>query len=88
MNKKEVVIVSGRTYPRYGSFGGTLADDFRHPAGGHRDRRRFAKRRVCGPGRYDEVLMGCVLQANLGQAPARQAARREQGYPMGRSARR
>lgn len=26
------------------------------------------------PARVDEVLMGCVLQANLGQAPARQAA--------------
>ncbi|MBC7338004.1 MAG: acetyl-CoA C-acyltransferase, partial [Clostridia bacterium] len=26
------------------------------------------------PGRVDEVLMGCVLQAGLGQAPARQAA--------------
>jgi len=26
------------------------------------------------PAKVDEVLMGCVLQANLGQAPARQAA--------------
>ena len=27
------------------------------------------------PAQVQEVLMGCVLQANLGQAPARQAAK-------------
>ena len=29
------------------------------------------------PEQVDEVLMGCVLQANLGQAPARQAAKQQ-----------
>ena len=50
-----------------------------HALGAQRSRRRSSG--PAGPARVDEVLMGCVLPAGLGQAPARQAARGA-GLPM------
>lgn len=69
---KEVFIVSAVRTP-IGSFGGTLKDI---PATrlGATAIRSAIERAGIKPGDVDEVLMGCVLQANLGQAPARQAA--------------
>lgn len=70
---KEVVIVSAVRTPM-GSWGGTLKD-FTAPRLGAIAIKGAIERAGIKPEDVDEVLMGCVLQANLGQAPARQAAR-------------
>jgi acetyl-CoA C-acetyltransferase len=70
---KEVYIVSAVRTP-IGSFGGILKDV---PATrlGAIAIKAAVERAGIGPDQVNEVLMGCVLQANLGQAPARQAAK-------------
>jgi len=70
---KEVYIVSAVRTPM-GSFGGALKDV---PAAklGAIAIKAAVERAGIKPEQVNEVLMGCVLQANLGQAPARQAAR-------------
>ncbi|RPI17063.1 MAG: thiolase family protein [Ignavibacteriae bacterium] len=69
---EEVVIVAGARTP-LGSFNGDLAS-FTTPQLGA----LAIKEAVCRAGiessSIDEVIMGCVLQGGLGQAPARQAA--------------
>lgn len=70
---KEVVIVSAVRTP-IGAFGGALKDLSATRLGaiaikGALDRAGIKAEQV------QEVFMGCVLQANLGQAPARQAAK-------------
>jgi len=70
---KDVFIVSAVRTPM-GSFGGSLASVSATKLGaaaikGALDRIGLA------PEEVQEVIMGCVLQANLGQAPARQAAK-------------
>jgi acetyl-CoA C-acetyltransferase len=70
---KEVVIVSAVRTPM-GSWGGTLKD-FTAPRLGAIAIKAAIVRAGIKPEDVDEVLMGCVLQANLGQAPARQAAK-------------
>ena len=69
---KEVYIVSAVRTP-IGSFGGTLKDI---PATklGATAIKAAVERAGIKPTDVQEVYMGCVLQANLGQAPARQAA--------------
>lgn len=57
-----------------GSWGGALKD-FSAPQLGAIAIRAAVERAGIGADAVNEVLMGCVLQANLGQAPARQAAR-------------
>lgn len=69
---KEVVIVSAVRTP-IGSFGGTLSSVPAPELGAVAIRNALLKVKL-DPSLVDEVLMGCVLQANLGQAPARQAA--------------
>lgn len=70
---KEVYIVSAvRT--AMGSFGGTLAGVSATKLGAAAIQGALAKIKLDGA-LVNEVFMGCVLQANLGQAPARQAAR-------------
>jgi len=73
MNNKEVYIVSAVRTP-IGSFGGSLKDI---PATllGAIAIRAAIERAGIDPAIINEVLMGCVLQANLGQAPARQASK-------------
>ncbi|RYY40767.1 MAG: acetyl-CoA C-acyltransferase [Chitinophagaceae bacterium] len=73
MNQKEVYIVSAVRTP-IGSFGGALKDV---PATrlGAAAIKAAVERAGIEPAQVNEVLMGCVIQANLGQAPARQAAR-------------
>ena len=70
---KEVYVVSAVRTPM-GSFGGTLKDV---PATrlGAIAIKAAVERAGIKPQQVNEVLMGCVLQANLGQAPARQAAK-------------
>jgi acetyl-CoA C-acetyltransferase len=70
---KEVVIVSAVRTP-IGSFGGVLKD-LSAPALGAIAIRGALQKAGVSPEQVQEVLMGCVLQGNLGQAPARQAAR-------------
>ena len=72
MDKKEVYIISAVRTP-IGSFGGTLKDV---PATrlGAIAIKSAVERAGIQPTDVQEVYMGCVLQANLGQAPARQAA--------------
>ena len=70
---KEVYIVSAvRT--AIGSWGGSLKD-FSATQLGSFAIKGAIERAGIKPEDINEVLMGCVLQANLGQAPARQAAR-------------
>jgi acetyl-CoA C-acetyltransferase len=70
---KEVYIVSAVRTP-IGSWGGALKDLTATRLGASAIKGALAKAGISGD-QVDEVLMGCVLQANLGQAPARQAAR-------------
>src|SRR5882757_4428894 len=73
MNKKEVVIVSAVRTP-IGSFGGSLKDFSATQLGALAIKGALQKAGI-KPEHVQDVLMGCVLQANLGQAPARQAAK-------------
>jgi len=72
MNNRTVYIVSAVRTP-IGSFGGTLKD-FSATQLGSIAIKAALERAGLQPLQIQEVLMGCVLQANLGQAPARQAA--------------
>ena len=69
---KEVVIVSAVRTP-LGKFQGSL-QSFSAPQLGALVVREAVRRAGFDPGQVDECVMGCVLQAGLGQAPARQAA--------------
>ncbi|GGA87124.1 acetyl-CoA C-acyltransferase [Puia dinghuensis] len=72
MNKEVVIVAAVRT--PIGSFGGALKG-LSAPRLGAIAIRGALQRAGIRPGQVQEVLMGCVLQGNLGQAPARQAAR-------------
>lgn len=72
MEKKEVYIISAVRTP-IGSFGGTLKDIPSAKLGAIAIK-SAVERAGIQPADVQEVYMGCVLQANLGQAPARQAA--------------
>ena len=69
---KEVVIVSAVRTPM-GSFGGSLSSVSATTLGGVAIKGALEKVSL-SVDKVDEVYMGNVLQANLGQAPARQAA--------------
>lgn len=70
---KEVVIVSAVRTPM-GSWGGTLKGFSATQLGGFAIKGAIEKINL-DPNLVTEAIMGCVLQANLGQAPARQAAK-------------
>ena len=70
---KEVVIISAVRTPM-GCFGGSLKDISATKLGAIAIKGAIAKAGI-KPEQVQDVLMGCVLQANLGQAPARQAAK-------------
>jgi acetyl-CoA C-acetyltransferase len=72
MEKSSVYIVSAVRTP-IGSFGGSLKDLSATDLGASAIKAALEKAGV-RPEQVDDVLMGSVLQANLGQAPARQAA--------------
>ena len=73
MSTDPVVIVAAARTP-LGRFQGELAG-LAAPALGAHALRATLDRATVAPDRVDEVLMGCVLPAGQGQAPARQAAR-------------
>ncbi|MEO6069342.1 MAG: thiolase family protein [Chitinophagaceae bacterium] len=70
---KQVYIVSAVRTP-VGSFGGVLKEVPATKLGATVIKAAVEKAGIA-PDMVDEVLMGCVLQANTGQAPARQAAK-------------
>lgn len=70
---KEVYIISAVRTP-IGSFGGALKDLSATQLGAVAIKGAVDKAGV-KTSDVDDVLMGCVMQANLGQAPARQAAK-------------
>lgn len=72
MDKKEVYIISAVRTP-IGSFGGALKDIPATKLGAIAIKGAIEKAGI-DPAIIQDVLMGCVLQANLGQAPARQAS--------------
>jgi len=72
MAKNEVYIIAAVRTP-IGSFGGSLKDITATKLGAVAIKGAVEKAGI-KPSDVDEVYMGCVLQANLGQAPARQAA--------------
>ncbi|MFN2374076.1 MAG: acetyl-CoA C-acyltransferase [Cyclonatronaceae bacterium] len=69
---KEIVIVEAQRTP-IGSFGGSLAARTA-PELGSLAIIGVLKKSGLAPDHVDEVIMGCVLTAGIGQAPARQAA--------------
>jgi acetyl-CoA C-acetyltransferase len=73
MNQEEVYIISAVRTP-IGSFGGTLKDFSATQLGAFAIKGAIQKAGI-QPNFVQDVLMGCVIQANLGQAPARQAAK-------------
>ncbi|KYP15864.1 acetyl-CoA C-acyltransferase [Flavihumibacter sp. CACIAM 22H1] len=70
---KEVYVVAAVRTPM-GSFGGALKEISATRLGAIAIKGALEKAGL-DAGKVEDVLMGCVLQANLGQAPARQAAR-------------
>ncbi len=70
---KEVYIIAAVRTPM-GSFGGSLKSLSATQLGAAAIRGALAKAGLA-PEKVEDVLMGSVLQANLGQAPARQAAK-------------
>lgn len=70
---KEVYIVAAVRTP-FGSWGGALKSFSATQLGSFAIKGALEKAGL-NPKEVNEVYMGCVLQANLGQAPARQAAR-------------
>lgn len=70
---KEVYIIAAVRTPM-GSFGGALKGLSATQLGAAAIKAAVAKSGI-QPAQVQDVLMGCVLQANLGQAPARQAAK-------------
>ncbi len=72
MSSDSVVIVAAQRTP-IGAFQGVLSDATAPELGATAIKAAVAKAGIDG-GDVDQVLMGCVLPAGLGQAPARQAA--------------
>lgn len=72
MNKVVYIVSAVRT--PMGSFGGALKDVPAPQLGATAIKGALQKAGI-QPDQVDELLMGCVIQAGLGQAPARQAAK-------------
>ena len=73
MKHSDIVILAAKRTP-IGSFNGVLASVPATRLGASAIQAALAHASI-DPARIGEVIMGCVLQAGLGQAPARQAAR-------------
>ncbi len=73
MSKSRTPVIVGAARTAIGGFGGTLSN-IPAPELGAVAIRAAVERAGIDPASIDEVLMGCVIPAGLGQAPARQAA--------------
>ena len=78
MTDDKIVIVSAKR-TAIGSFQGSLSS-IKATSLGSEVIKKNLKDLSIDPGEIDETIMGCVLPAGLGQAPARQAAM-EAGIP-------
>ena len=73
MSEKENIVITGMARTPMGAFQGTLKDAICAELGATSI--RAALERSCvGADEVSETIMGCVLPAGQGQAPARQAA--------------
>src|SRR5690606_36022634 len=70
---KEVYVLSAVRTPM-GSFGGSLRPLSATQLGAEAVKAAVTRAGI-SPTQVQDLLMGCVIQANLGQAPARQAAK-------------
>jgi len=73
MSEKENIVISGMARTPMGAFQGTLKDASCAELGAASIRAALERSRV-GADEVSETIMGCVLPAGQGQAPARQAA--------------
>ena len=69
----EDAVIVGAVRTAVGSFGGQFKDVPATELGAHAVRAALERAEIAGE-EVDEVVLGCVLQAGLGQNPARQAA--------------
>jgi len=70
----EPIVIAGAARTPMGGFQGELKDFTAPELGAHSIRAALSRAGVAAD-QVDEVLMGCVLPAGVGQAPARQASR-------------
>lgn len=75
MSAKDPIVIASAIRTPLGRFGGALASVAGNELGAVVIKEALARAGVKGE-QIDEVLMGCVLPAGQGQAPARQAARK------------
>ena len=73
MSEKENIVITGMARTPMGAFQGTLKDTSCAELGAASIRAALERSRV-GADEVSETIMGCVLPAGQGQAPARQAA--------------
>ena len=73
MSKDREAVIAGAARTAIGKFQGTLAKESAPKLGGAAIR-AAVERAGIAPNQVEEVIMGCVLAAGVGQAPARQAA--------------
>ena len=73
MSEKENIVITGMARTPMGAFQGTLKDASCAELGAASIRAALVRSRV-GADEVSETIMGCVLPAGQGQAPARQAA--------------
>jgi len=73
MSKDREAVIASAARTAIGKFQGTLARESAPKLGGAAVR-AAVERAGIAPDRVEEVIMGCVLTAGVGQAPARQAA--------------
>ena len=73
MSEKENIVITGMARTPMGAFQGTLKDASCAELGAASIRAALERSRV-GTNEVSETIMGCVLPAGQGQAPARQAA--------------
>ena len=74
MSSEDPVVIAAAVRTPLGRFQGELAGVAAPKLGAHVIRTAVERAKL-DPEKVDEVMMGCVLPAGLGQAPARQAAR-------------
>ena len=80
MTGKDEVVIVGMSRTPIGNFQGELSNVTGPDLGGSAIKAALGKSKIT-PTEVDDVIMGCVLPAGLGQAPARQAALRG-GIPL------
>jgi acetyl-CoA C-acetyltransferase len=84
MSEADPVVIAAAVRTPLGRFQGELSGLSAHALGAHVIRAAVGRAGLA-PERVEEVIMGCVLPAGQGQAPARQAARAA-GLPDGTGA--